>query len=41
MDQRDNATAEADSGAVDIVPSEPAESELIQRISTDDPDMTP
>jgi hypothetical protein len=38
LDRRDAALAEAESGAVPIVPGRPDESELVRRIFADDPD---
>ena len=39
LDRRDSATAEAASGARAIVPGDPAASELLARILSDDPDV--
>lgn len=39
LDVREGATGETDSGLVAILPGKPAASELVHRISTDDPDF--
>ena len=38
LDVRENATAETDSGSIAIVPGQPKNSELVKRISSDDPE---
>ena len=39
LDQQASALGEADSGAVPIVPGRPNESELVARITAEDPEM--
>ena len=39
LDRRETATAEADSGALAVVPGQPRQSELLARIQSDDPDV--